>query len=95
VDQRYGIASERYRVDLPLQPNERLEYRVMVMQSEVHTAATLSSWVDVTKLSCHHIVDGRCPHKGYDLTNVVAVDGVKECPMHALCFDEETEQLIL
>ncbi len=35
-----------------------------------------------------------CPHTGYDLTEVKAVDGIIRCPMHQLCFDEKTEKII-
>lgn len=44
------------------------------------------------KHKCMH--KGKCPHRGYDLTNEKPVDGIITCPLHGLQFDAETFVLL-
>jgi hypothetical protein len=44
------------------------------------------------KRKCIH--RGRCPHRGYDLSQVAPVDGVITCPLHGLRFDASTNVII-
>lgn len=41
------------------------------------------------------ICKGKCPHKGFDLSQVEAIDGVITCPLHGLRFDNKTKKLIV
>lgn len=41
------------------------------------------------------IVNGKCPHKGYDLSQEIpSAVGVITCPLHGLTFNAETKKLI-
>jgi nitrite reductase/ring-hydroxylating ferredoxin subunit len=40
------------------------------------------------------MINGKCPHKGIDLSNIEAEDGVITCPLHGLRFSEETKEII-
>lgn len=40
------------------------------------------------------IYKGKCPHRGYDLSNAMPVDGVIKCPLHGLLFDADSKQVL-
>lgn len=50
--------------------------------------------ISKSKLKHKCIVKGKCPHRGFDLSQVNHVDGVITCPLHGLRFDEKTKQLL-
>lgn len=50
--------------------------------------------VNQAKLAHHCIKNGKCPHRGYDLSQVVHINNVITCPLHGLKFDRITNQLI-
>ena len=50
--------------------------------------------VELSKVKHHCITKGKCPHRGYDLSQEVPVDGVITCPLHGLRFDAETKKLL-
>lgn len=45
-------------------------------------------------LSVKRIVDGKCPHRGVDLSGCEAMDGKIICPAHGLVFAQESGQLV-
>lgn len=55
---------------------------------------TPASLVSNSKLKHNCIWKGKCPHRGYDLINTNAVDGVIKCPLHGLRFEAETGELL-
>lgn len=71
-----------------------IEYR------ELKCIRTDNKWVtpvkdikrSVLKHDCIH--KDKCPHRGYDMSNVAAVDGIKECPLHGLKFNAVTNKII-
>lgn len=60
-------------------------------QEERPTAFTL---LTKFKLPRKCIINGKCPHKGYNLRNIEPIDGIIKCPMHGLEFDYETGKLL-
>ena len=82
------------RIILPLEDGEYLEYRMLYKISEEHTSRTHVSLIKNSKLKHKCIHKGKCPHRGFDLTNVEAKDGIITCPLHSLQFDSKTKQLI-
>jgi len=44
----------------------------------------------INGIPCNRIVNGRCPHKGFNLAQVEAVNGVITCPMHGMRFNSYT-----
>lgn len=47
-----------------------------------------------SKLKHKCIHKGKCPHRGYDLSQEVPNNGIITCPLHGLEFNAETKQLI-
>jgi hypothetical protein len=47
-----------------------------------------------SKLKHKCIHKGKCPHRGYDLSQEPTVNGVITCPLHGLQFNSETKQLL-
>jgi|GEM_PF-2155222 len=79
--------------------NYRFEYRNLrvINRYEDHNFENFSTSTFLIKNSklihkCIH--KGKCPHKGYDLSQVPEIDGVITCPLHSLQFDAKTKQLI-
>ena len=57
----------------------------------------LSTPIDLiskSKLKHKCIHKGKCPHRGYDLTNVKPINGIITCPLHSLRFNSKTKLLI-
>jgi hypothetical protein len=85
---------DRLRVDMPLKENQSLQYRFIKKVKDVETATTATELVNTSKLKHKCIVNGKCPHKGYDLTNELPDEnGVVTCPLHGLKFNKQ-KQLI-
>ncbi len=47
-----------------------------------------------SKLKHKCIHKGKCPHRGYDLTDVKPINGIITCPLHSLRFNSKTKLLI-
>lgn len=50
------------------------------------------SMIQKSKMKHRCIKNGRCPHRGYDLSQESKTDGVITCPLHGMMFDAETLQ---
>jgi hypothetical protein len=48
-----------------------------------------------SKLKHKCIHKGKCPHRGYDLSNEKDIDGVITCPLHGLKFNKSNKMLII
>jgi hypothetical protein len=72
----------------------KLEYIVLPMVNEDFTGITPKEFIQKTKLKHKCIHKGKCPHRGYNLSQVKANDGKITCPLHGLQFDSESVKLI-
>jgi hypothetical protein len=67
-----------------------LEYHLLPVLNEDFTGITDVSLIEKSKLKNKCIHKGKCPHRGYDLSQVKAdEDGVKTCPLHGLKFNKK------
>lgn len=65
-----------------------LEYILLpVINPQVSPRATSVQLIGKSKLKHKCIHKGKCPHRGYDLSQEVPVDGVITCPLHGLKFN--------
>lgn len=71
-----------------------LIYKLMECIRVRPNSITPSRFIANSKLKHKCIYKGKCPHRGYDLTNEIPIDGVIICPLHALRFNSKTKQLI-
>lgn len=71
-----------------------LEYFILPVINEDFKATTPNSFISKSKLKHKCIHKGKCPHRGMDLSQVGAIDGVITCPLHSLQFDAKTKQLL-
>ncbi len=71
-----------------------LVYILLPVISEHFLYNTESEQISNSKLKHNCIYKGKCPHRGYELSQVNAVNGVIQCPLHGLKFDEKTKQLL-
>lgn len=76
------------------EPNWKMEHLLLKAHSTHVRTATSSKLISESKLAHNCIHKGKCPHRGYDLTNILPIDGVIKCPMHGLLFDARTKELI-
>lgn len=64
-----------------------LEYFALPVVNDEFTGITPVKRIANSKLRHKCIHKGKCPHRGYDLSQVKAVDGKITCPLHGLEFD--------
>lgn len=76
------------RINLPLKKDQRLEWRMLKIIDKNRHYVTPVNLIAKSKLKHKCIHKGKCPHRGYDLTNVKPRHGVITCPLHGLEFDE-------
>lgn len=74
--------------------NKKIEYRVMICRSTAQTGVTPSNMIRRSNLKHKCIHKGKCPHRGYDLSSVVPVNGEITCPLHGLRFNAHTKELL-
>ena len=65
-----------------------IKYFVMPVINENFAGITPVNLISKSKLKHKCIHKGKCPHKGYDLSQVKAIDSKITCPLHGLEFDE-------
>lgn len=73
-------------------PGTRLEWRPLeVKRTQIEGTTDVAFITGAIKhLACNAIVNGRCPHKGFNMNQVEAVAGVKTCPLHGMRFNAFT-----
>ena len=90
--------STRYRFLNIGRPNEKvhgkIEYFVLPVIDERFEYSTPINFIKKSKLKHKCIHKGKCPHRGYDLSQVKPVNGVITCPLHSLQFNAKTKKLI-
>jgi len=72
----------------------KLEYYVLPVVNEDFTGITPVDLISKSKMKHKCIHKGKCPHRGYDLSQVKAIDGKITCPLHGLEFDAVTKELL-
>lgn len=74
--------------------NSPIEYFIMPVINEEFSGITPVEKISKSKLKHKCIHRGKCPHRGYDLSQVKEVAGKIKCPLHGLEFNAQTKQLI-
>lgn len=82
----YFVEHERPQVGL----HGKLEYFVLPMLNEEIVGRTSVTQISKSKLKHKCIHKGKCPHRGFDLSQVKAINGKITCPLHSLEFDANT-----
>lgn len=59
------------------------------------TTKTPTALIKNSNLKNKCIHKNKCPHRGYDLSNEHALDGIITCPLHGLKFNSNTKQLLM
>lgn len=72
----------------------KLEYFALKCIKLEVDSITSPGFISKSKFKHNCIYKNKCPHRGYDLSNEVPVNGVITCPLHGLKFDAETKELI-
>ncbi len=65
----------------------KLEYFILPVINEGFSGITPPELIMKSKIKHKCIHKGKCPHRGYDLSQVKAIDGKITCPLHGLEFD--------
>jgi hypothetical protein len=71
-----------------------LEYIPLPVVNEIFVDATPKEFIKNSKLKHRCIHKNKCPHRGYDLSQVKDVNGIITCPLHGLQFYSDTKLLI-
>lgn len=72
----------------------KLTYYPLPVINEDFKGITEVSLIKNSKLKHRCIHKGKCPHRGYDLSQVPVVNGIIKCPLHGLKFSSKTKQII-
>lgn len=101
ADTRYnGIQPhlKNYRVNIsksrPIEGEFETRWFDLIRYFETYAARTPPELIKKSKLKHKCVHKGKCPHRGFDLSNITPVDGVITCPLHSLRFDEKTLEII-
>lgn len=74
----------------PKQDFGSLEYFLLAVINEEFKGITPVKMIGKSKLKHNCIHKGKCPHRGYDLSQVKADrNGIKTCPLHGLKFNKK------
>jgi len=88
--QRYG--QESTRITPP--KNSFIKRLPITAIGDVETKTTQTALIAKSNIKHRCIHKGKCPHRGYDLSNEVAKNNVITCPLHGLRFDAITEKIL-
>lgn len=88
------LYSTHLRINFPLQLKQKFEFRELIKWRQEEIIATGVNLISKSKLKRNCIHKGKCPHRGYDLSQIEPIDGVITCPLHSLKFNSITKQLI-
>lgn len=72
----------------------QLEYHAKQLLHETEYMPTGFGFIASSKLKHKCIHKGKCPHRGYNLSNIQPVNGEIHCPLHGLRFDAKTKKLL-
>lgn len=95
-DRFYSITdTTSYMVDIrpQIKNYEGKEYKQLQCLKSLPSTITPTSLISKSKLKHKCIHKGKCPHRGYDLSNEIAINGVITCPLHGLQFDSKSKQI--
>lgn len=90
---RFNLVDEEYsRFALGWNKSPRIEYHPLrcIRLNNLGIAGDVSR----AKMKHQCIHKGKCPHRGYDLSQEVAINGIITCPLHGLEFDALTKKII-
>lgn len=77
-----------------LRKEEKIVYIILPVINEDFFSITPIEFIKKSKLKHHCIYKGKCPHRGYDLSQVNPINGIIECPLHGLKFDAKTNKIL-
>ena len=75
-----------------LENDESIVYFALPVVSTEHKVITPVKFISKSKLKHKCIYKGKCPHRGYDLSQETPINGVITCPLHGLKFDVKTKK---
>ena len=100
VDTRYNGYQDlsKYYVDYPgiriREGQFKLDWFMLIKYSEKYKAITSKKLIRACKLSGDRLINNRCVHKGFDLSEIEPVNGVITCPLHELKYSVKTKKLV-
>lgn len=103
ADTRYNgnqpSLGEKYKIDItdsrPIKNRYTTRYFNLVRYKDEHSGITPVELIKNSKLKHKCIHKGKCPHRGFDLSNEIPnKEGIITCPLHNLKFNAETKKLI-
>lgn len=80
-----------YKIRIDKTKDCKIEYIVMKCTSNKQHRVTKPEFIKNSKLKHKCIYKGKCAHRGYDLSQEIAVNGVITCPLHGLRFEAITK----
>lgn len=72
----------------------KFDYFMLEKTDKTYRGITPTGLIKNSKLKHKCIHNGKCPHRGFDLSNVKPINGVITCPLHGLQFDAKSKKLL-
>jgi len=101
VDTRYvgnqpNIGNNKISTNIPriTKGMYEMKYFDLIRYEDVHSSVTAPVFIKNSKLKHKCIHKGKCPHRGFNLENIEAINGVITCPLHGLKFESKSKKLI-
>ena len=93
-DSRYqSTLEDHFRVVIPLKENYYFTYKYLEKIHKREHSPTQVNLIKNSKLKHKCIYKGKCPHRGFDLTEVKPDNGTITCPLHGLKFNKQGKLL--
>jgi hypothetical protein len=72
----------------------KLEYFILPVLNDFFTGITPIKFIENSKLKHKCIHKNKCPHRGYDLSQVPEINDIITCPLHGLRFCAKTKNIL-
>ncbi len=97
IDTRWDILLTEYNLQTFLRIDKSIfnpKIVNLIFKKNNEMLITNTNLISKSKLKHNCIYKGKCPHRGFDLSNTKQIDGVITCPLHGLKFSNQTKKLI-
>jgi nitrite reductase/ring-hydroxylating ferredoxin subunit len=94
VDTRYIRDGMLEKIPIRIFENQITSSKLLFKRMRREVELYPTRIIKISNILQPSLMNGHCPHKGYDLSCITPVNGVITCPLHNLKFDSLTGKLI-
>jgi len=91
IDDRTGFKQSKPRIEVGV--DGEIEYHPLPVINENQHSITQQIFIRNSTFKHKCIHKGKCPHRGFNLSQTSPIDGIIKCPQHGLEFDSKTGKI--